>query len=129
MDQPSNEDLAALDLLVQLGLADVFSIDGEPHYTLGSRYIVTAPEPSDFNRTRPSVCRRYRYRARKKPIASASHDGANRRIALLRCELLARCVSKNSVQVLLRHRARTDEPIRGRRPHAVAAHDGCGQPS
>jgi hypothetical protein len=40
-------DLAALEQLVQYGLADVVTIDGEPHYALGSRFVPgTAPESS-----------------------------------------------------------------------------------
>ena len=40
-------DLAALEQLVQYGLADVVTIDGEPRYALGSRFVPgTAPESS-----------------------------------------------------------------------------------
>jgi hypothetical protein len=36
-------DLAALEQLLRYGLADVVTIDGEPHYTLGPRFTGTAP--------------------------------------------------------------------------------------
>jgi hypothetical protein len=46
-------DLAALEQLVQYGLADVVTIDGEPRYALGSRFVPGTrrsrrlePEPS-----------------------------------------------------------------------------------
>jgi hypothetical protein len=39
-------DLAALEQLVRYGLADVVTIDGEPHYTLGPRLTGTAPASS-----------------------------------------------------------------------------------
>ena len=39
-------DLAALEQLVRYGLADVVTLDGEPHYTLGPRLTGTAPESS-----------------------------------------------------------------------------------
>ena len=39
-------DLAALDQLVRYGLADVVTIDGEPHYTLAPRFTGIAPESS-----------------------------------------------------------------------------------
>jgi hypothetical protein len=45
--EPSAEDLTALNLLVQVGLAEVVTIeDGEVFYRLASRF-KTSPEPSD----------------------------------------------------------------------------------
>lgn len=37
-------DLDALEQLLRLGLADVVTIDGEPHYVLSSRFVPDAPE-------------------------------------------------------------------------------------
>jgi hypothetical protein len=45
----SDEDLAALNVLVHLGLADVATTeDGEPFYKLGSRFVLgPAPKPQE----------------------------------------------------------------------------------